>query len=237
MPDYKNGKLYAIRSFQTDKFYIGTTTQPLYKRLNDHKMKYKKWLETKEIFVTSFEIIRYDDSYIELIKNCPCNNKEELLKIEGIEIRANINCINKRIEGRTNQEYCKEYYEKHKDELVNYSKEYAMQNKDKLIEKRKEIAEKFKIYQKKYYELNKDKKKEYSSEYHEKNKEKLNTKKHEYYINNTDKIKNYHKEHYELNKEKHKEQYELNKEIIKEKRKKYYELNKEKIQQRRKENN
>jgi hypothetical protein len=31
---YQHGKIYTIRSFQTDKFYIGSTTQPLSKRLS-----------------------------------------------------------------------------------------------------------------------------------------------------------------------------------------------------------
>ena len=236
MPDYTNGKLYTIRSNQTNNFYIGSTTQPLCKRLSDHVMKYKKWLETNKIFVTSFEILKYNDYYIELLKECPCNSKEELLKIEGLEIRNNINCVNKRIEGRTNKEYCKEYYEKHKEEIINYNKEYVNINKERLIEKRKKNAEKNSIYQKEHYKLNKDKKHEYCVKYHIKNKDKLNAQKHEYYINNKEKISKYHKEHYEKNKEHYNNYYETNKEKIIERNKKHYETNKEIISERRKEN-
>ena len=39
--DYKNGKIYTIRSFQTDKYYIGSTCTMLSKRFSNHKSNYK----------------------------------------------------------------------------------------------------------------------------------------------------------------------------------------------------
>jgi predicted GIY-YIG superfamily endonuclease len=47
--DYKNGKIYAIRSHQTDEIYIGSTTQSLSKRFSNHKSKYKLYLEKKRL--------------------------------------------------------------------------------------------------------------------------------------------------------------------------------------------
>ena len=36
--DYTNGKIYVMRSNKTDKIYIGSTTQPLFKRFFQHKV-------------------------------------------------------------------------------------------------------------------------------------------------------------------------------------------------------
>jgi predicted GIY-YIG superfamily endonuclease len=70
--DYKNGKIYALRSHQTDKYVIGSTTQKLFKRLYAHK-------HSKE----QNEVMKYSDVYIELIENYPCKNKEELTRREN----------------------------------------------------------------------------------------------------------------------------------------------------------
>ena len=42
---YANGKIYTIRSHQTDKYYIGSTTQPLSKRFYQHKQLYKRFFK------------------------------------------------------------------------------------------------------------------------------------------------------------------------------------------------
>ena len=41
--DYQNGKIYCLRSHKTDLVYVGSTCQPLYKRLNEHKNYYKMY--------------------------------------------------------------------------------------------------------------------------------------------------------------------------------------------------
>jgi hypothetical protein len=133
MPDYKNGKIYAIRSHQTDLVYIGSTTQPLHKRLWGHKNEQKN--------VSSKQLLCYEDAYIELIEDFPCENKEQLNKREG-EIIRNTNCVNKNVAGRTQ----KDYYEDNKDTLLEKAKEYKKQNKEVLRERYKE-----------YYEANKEK--------------------------------------------------------------------------------
>jgi hypothetical protein len=83
MPNYQNAKIYCIRSFKTDDIYIGSTTQPLCKRMVEHRLKYKGWLKGTKKNCTSFEIMKYGDAYIELIKKHPCNSREELNKEEG----------------------------------------------------------------------------------------------------------------------------------------------------------
>ena len=105
--DYKNGKIYAIRSYQTDMIYIGSTCSPLNKRMWDHRAKYKQYLKKKYKYITSFEILKYGDAYIELIQEISCKNILELRKWEGNYIR-NMNCVNKYIPQRTKEEYYKD---------------------------------------------------------------------------------------------------------------------------------
>jgi len=140
---YNNGKIYSLRSHQTDKIYIGSTTQPLYKRLYDHKNQKVN------------ELANYDDVYIELIEEYPCKNRMELEKKEGEHIRAN-DCVNKNIAGRTRT--CKEYYVDNKNKILELKKQYYLNNKDK-------ISEKSKKYNKQYYLNNKDKISEKNKQY------------------------------------------------------------------------
>jgi len=103
---YHNGKIYTIRSYQTDKFYIGSTCSPLHKRFYEHKATYQRYQDNKIYhYTTSFDIIKYDDCYIELLELYKCESKIELIKKEGEFIRKNLtNIVNKNIAGRNAKE-------------------------------------------------------------------------------------------------------------------------------------
>ena len=134
---YNNSKIYTIRSYQIDKYYIGSTTQPLHKRLYDHKRGYTLYQNQKYHYVTSFELIKFEDCYIELLEEINFDNKEQLDKREGELIRANLNdVVNKRIEGRT----VKEYRIDNADKL----KQYRVDNADKIKQYRIDNADKIK---------------------------------------------------------------------------------------------
>jgi hypothetical protein len=110
MTDYDNGKNYTIRSHQTTDIYIGSTTQSLAKRFGCHKSSYKSFESKKsKKYCTSYILMKYDDAYIELLENYPCESKELLLKREGEFIRA-MDCVNKNkkkiTEPMTLIEYC-----------------------------------------------------------------------------------------------------------------------------------
>ena len=95
---YHHSKIYAIRSHQTNKIYIGSTTQQLAKRLYEHK----------HISNTTSKLLieQYDDVYIELLELFKCENREELHKKEGEYMRLHKDIIvNKYIAGRTTKEY------------------------------------------------------------------------------------------------------------------------------------
>jgi hypothetical protein len=156
MPNYQNGKIYCIRSFKTDDIYIGSTTQPLCKRMVEHRSKYKGWLKGVANNCTSFELMKYGDTYIELIALYPCNSKEELKREEG-KYHREMDCVNKRIESRTH----KEWYEDNKEIILQKAKEYHSRPeiKERIKEKRKEYRSRpeVKEKEKKIYEKGKQK--------------------------------------------------------------------------------
>ena len=111
----QTGYTYAVRSYQTDDIYIGSTLGTLRHRLYTHKNDLKRYNNGTYHYVTSYEIVKYDDVFIEMIEKYENVNKIELRKYEGITIRST-KCINKNIAGQTN-------------------KEYRLKNKDKLKER------------------------------------------------------------------------------------------------------
>lgn len=137
MPDYQKGKIYAIRSYQTDDVYIGSTCKKLSARMADHRSDYRRYGINKANYITSFRLLEYEDNYIELIENCPCDSKDELNRKEGYYIRNDENCVNKQIAGRTR----KEYREDNKEKAVEYNKIYREENKEKIREHKKIFRE------------------------------------------------------------------------------------------------
>jgi len=198
---YHTSKIYKISSLQCDKFYIGSTIETLKKRLSKHKADYKRYIKGNKRYMTSFDIVKFDDAIIQLIKDVKCENRKELDRIEGeCILEHHDRILNKCVAGRT----LKEYYETNKEKIKQKQKQYCEANKEIIKQK-----------QKQYYETNK--------EYCEANKEIIKQKQKQYYETNKEIIKQY----YETNKEIIKQYREANKEIIKQ----YYETNKEKINQ------
>ena len=104
MVNYANSKVYKIWSTQGDKIYVGSTTkQYLSQRMDTHRTAYKSWKDGKCKLITSFKLFDeygLENCSIELLEAKECNSKDELLKIEGKYIRE-LECVNKRLEGRT----------------------------------------------------------------------------------------------------------------------------------------
>ena len=187
MPDYSKGKIYCIRSFKTDDVYIGSTIQTLAERLGKHRRQYKCYLNGNKLYVSSFELLNYDDHYIELIKLYPCSCKAELVAEEGQYIR-DWDCVNKVIPSRTK----KQYYIDNRDKIKEKLKQYRINNKDKIREKRKQYyidnRDKIKEYDKQYRIDNRDKIKENNKQSYIDNRNKIREKQKQYYIDNKDKI-------------------------------------------------
>ena len=64
MPDYLNGKVYAIRSHQTEQVYIGSTVERLSARMSKHRADFKLYKAGKRNYVTSYKMLEFPDVYI-----------------------------------------------------------------------------------------------------------------------------------------------------------------------------
>ena len=139
MPDYNNGKIYTIRCRDdTSLIYVGSTTQKLSQRWNDHKQNARNPI-MKEYHFKIYEQMRQyglDNFYIELYEMCPCESKEQLFKREG-EITRLIGTLNSRIAGRTPQEY----HVDNKDHKSEYHKKWYLENKEHVKMKVKQHHE------------------------------------------------------------------------------------------------
>jgi hypothetical protein len=91
--NYKNSKIYIIRSSKTESVYVGSTYRTLECRFSGHKSTHKSGKHK----IASSIIFDYgvEYAYIELLEEYPCNSRDELLKREGQLMRTMNNCINK----------------------------------------------------------------------------------------------------------------------------------------------
>lgn len=208
--NYKNGKIYTIRSPNTDKVYVGSTCSTLSKRLYFHKLNHTNG---KSQSTTSFKIFEFGNAYIELVEKFPCDCKTELHKREGHFIRT-MNSVNRCISGRTVAEYLID----NKELIKQKEKAYRTLNKEKLQIVRKKHYNDHLEENQKYRDENKDKFKKWRDD----NKDILKIKSKEYRTNNKEKLSLRQKEAYENNKEKYikksSDRYAKNKDAINEKR-------------------
>lgn len=140
MVNYEFGKIYKIISDKTSDIYIGSTSEPmLSRRIQCHKTHYKMYCEEKYHYITSFEVLKFDDAEIILLENFPCESRNQLKARERHYIDE-LECVNKFIPTRTNKEYkqiekCKEYNRKYYDENKDKMKDYYQSNKSKIKER------------------------------------------------------------------------------------------------------
>lgn len=181
--DYNKGKIYVIRNHINDNLYVGSTTQTLSKRLSYHKSdsqnkKYKLYQAIDELGFENF--------YIELIENYPCDTKEQLTAREGYFIRlfgTFVNGYNKNIAGRT----LKEWFQDNKDEIAKQAKQYYEENKEKILDYGR-------LYKKNHKEEITKYTKEYNKQYNEKHKEEIKEKNKEYRQDHKEEIAQYKKQ-------------------------------------------
>ena len=139
---YQRGKVYTIRCrYDNSLIYVGSTIDKLSKRMAGHR---------KDKKCSLYKLVNGDwnNWYIELYEEYPCDNKEQLEKREG-EVQREIATVNNRIAGRTKKEYkqdnrdeilekAKLYYENNRDERLEYQKKYDENNRDERLEKNKQ---------------------------------------------------------------------------------------------------
>ena len=95
------GRVYKLVSSNTDEIYIGSTVSTLSDRLCRHKYDYKRYMDGKQNYISSYEVLKYVDAKIELIYEGEFISMNELRRLEGSFIQNAINCINKKVAGRT----------------------------------------------------------------------------------------------------------------------------------------
>lgn len=123
------------------KFYIGSTTAELNKRLKKHKCKSNENIAKSRRVYTYFKEIGWNNVHINLIKEVTVNNRHELLVIETEEIKKvidNPECLNSILPTVTKEE------KKYRDSV--YSKKRRQDNPERertrLQKWRKENPEK-----------------------------------------------------------------------------------------------
>ena len=154
---YENGRIYCIRNNKDDDLYVGSSCQPLSKRMEKHRYDMRNKKKNNCSLYKKMNEIGVEHFYIELIEECPCENIEQLRKKEGEWIRQ-MATLNDQIAGRTTIEYRQET----KDHKQEYDKLYSEANKYKKREQAK-IR----------YENKKEEIKQKTNEYYHKNKDKI----------------------------------------------------------------
>ena len=127
MPDYQNSKIYKIVCNETNDVYIGSTTVKLSERMSKHRNHYKRYKAGKMNYITSFEILKYPSAKILLVRNTPCNSKEELDALEAGFIKNN-ECVNKVVPGRTKAEW----YQDNAEQIKQCHKRYRQENAESI---------------------------------------------------------------------------------------------------------
>jgi adenylate kinase family enzyme len=146
--DYNNGKIYQVVSNDGEMIYIGSTTQPLSKRFVEHRSQFNRNGGGKHNRCISqiFERYGVENCKIELLENFPCTNKDQLNAREGFWIRQT-DCVNKRIAGRTQQDWEQEHPEsmvarrqRYRENNLEYIREYD-KNYKRLLRHKEKFAE------------------------------------------------------------------------------------------------
>ena len=207
--NYQNGKIYCIKNCITSDIYVGSSTQPLSKRMEKHRASINCEKRGRGLLYQKMREHGVENFFITLIEKYPCNDIEELRAKEGEWIEK-IGTLNMKVAGRTPEQYRKD--------TVEHKKEYDKDYRERTTEKRKEQAHQ-------RYENNKEHIKQKSNQHYHQNKEEINQKQKIYRDNNQDRIreckKNHRIKHEEEIREKAQQHYQKNKEEINAKHKIY----------------
>ena len=123
--------IYVLKSDSTDKIYIGSTTNCIVKRYKTHLSDYKRYLKNHNKYLTSYEILKFDDHYIDLIEFLKTDDRKELQRIEGDYIKQFSDiCVNRNVAGRCKKQYKIDNLQKinqyQKSYQTSYQKEYRL---------------------------------------------------------------------------------------------------------------
>lgn len=179
VPDCSKSKIYKLSSNTDEHFYIGSACGELRVRLAGRG--YDGMSGRKHYKLYQY-IKNWDEWKIVLIRECPCENRQQMIKEEDDEIVKHIRnplCLNTLVNNPiaiNDEDFKEEHYAKQKANHKEYQKQYRHENKDKLKSYHKQYVdnnnEKLKAYKKQYDECHKDELKEYYALRYKENKEK-----------------------------------------------------------------
>ena len=145
MTNYAESKVYKIEpicNHDEGEVYIGSTTKKyLSQRKQGHKTNYISFKNKKGRNISVFQLFdKYglENCQIYLLENVNAKSKDELLAREGFYIKS-MQCVNRRIAGRTQVQYNIDNAE----QIKNYHNRYYLENKEIYNERSK-------IYMKEY---------------------------------------------------------------------------------------
>ena len=212
--DYANGKIYCIRNRASDDkiVYVGSTTQPLCKRMALHRSDAK--LHPVSKIYKLMNQVGIDHFHIELISNFPCASREELLAEEGKNIRLH-DTVNAGMNTQLTCQTRAEYREAHKTETSLVNKKYYEDNKDKIAEYQQNYRnaniDDIKMKKKDYYDYHKEEHSAQAKTRYVNNRAEICAKAKVYREENPEKVKAMREKHYENGKRCHREHYAANK--------------------------
>ena len=113
--------------------------------MTQHRSNYKKYLNGKRKYLSSFKVMENKDYAIILIEDFPCNSKDQLFARERYYTNT-IECVNIcKNQGRMlelgKKEYHKDYYKENTDKIKLRSKEYREKNIDEIKAKQNEYRD------------------------------------------------------------------------------------------------
>lgn len=135
------GRIYTITSSETDVVYIGSTITTLSRRLEKHRSDYRRYLNNKGNYITSFELVKYADATIELVEERLFADMSEMHRLEGEHIGNADNCVNKMICGRDMKAYKHTHYVDQIDKYKERAKMWHERNRNKVYERRSQVIE------------------------------------------------------------------------------------------------
>jgi group I intron endonuclease len=142
--DYSKGKIYRILNNVDDDCYIGSTTQPLSKRMAVHRKDMNAASNRDRLLYIKMRLHGAENFYIELVEEYPCENVEQLRKREGHYIRE-MGTLNKLVSGRSTDEWRRDSFEhrkawqkqydtEHREKKSAYKKDWLLKNAEKMRE-------------------------------------------------------------------------------------------------------
>jgi len=124
--DYQNGRVYQILNNIDNDVYVGSTCSTLTKRLSWHKHRYDRQDKQHVPLYAKMHELGFDQFYIELVEQYPCNTREELRAREGHYIRER-GTLNKVVAGRTQNQWRidnKEKVDEHRRQYIASRREH-----------------------------------------------------------------------------------------------------------------